>query len=44
MLPGKLAHERTFANGGKADEAHAGNTCPSNIEASYHGSNSVHER
>ena len=41
MLPGQLAHKRTFANGRKSDEAHAGNTCTSNIEASCWGSDTI---
>ena len=33
VLSGESAHERTFAHGRKADEAHAGNTSSCNIEA-----------
>jgi hypothetical protein len=33
MLSGQSAHERTFAHGRKADEAHTGNTSSGNIEA-----------
>lgn len=35
VLASQPAHERAFPNGGEADEAHAGYTCPSDVEAGW---------